>query len=421
MLEIIESLLKETSVLQDTQFQIKEGVDWHKLHKLKETVNFTVMSTRHLNDQERTSLALELMSYRIRYHFLSKAQIILKLEGIDIEVLRNLLHCSTTYLPFGQRQQSSQISLSKVNLIKDRWYQIEVNYSPVGSMPFIPLQIAKSSVIDSIDDIEPISNTDLGLSLVNTFSATRFEFQTIVDDDNSNIAMITFWVPRDAGLSFPSDHSFTHKEGKKVSLTIEHCGGISPQTGAPGEPPRHETKGEHWRRVGERLNPSFKNRLTVIAPASSQSSSQKRRFGLLKESHVEYLNLPVSCTYAEEIYPWILFLSPLPETEYLDVFLTHFGQCETVRADKGNFLKHSSQRPDGIAKQTRILLLQLPSGRQCQINRIEGSEGAPYLTKVDALHIYPFNDCQLMLIVPPLIDYRTLLISNSGLVVSRVW
>ena len=243
MLEIIESLLKETSVRQDTQFQIKEGVDWHKLHKLKETVNFTVMSTRHLNDQERTSLALELMSYRIRYHFLSKAQIILKLEGIDIEVLRNLFHCSTTYLPFGQRQQSTQISLSKVNLIKDRWYQIEVNYSPVGSMPFIPLQIAKSSVIDSIDDIEPISNKDLGLSLVNTFSATRFEFQTIVDDNNSNIAMITFWVPRDAGLSFPSDHSFTHKEGKKVSLTIEHCGGISPQTGAPGEPPRHETKG----------------------------------------------------------------------------------------------------------------------------------------------------------------------------------
>ena len=111
----------------------------------------------------------------------------------------------------------------------------------------------------------------------------------------------------------------------------------------------------------------------------------------------------------------------MPETEYLDVLLTHFGQCETVRADKGNFLKHSSQRPDGIAKQTRILLLQLPSGRQCQINRIEGSEGAPYLTKFDALHIYPFNDCQLMLIVPPLIDYRTLLISNSGLVVSRVW
>ena len=102
------------------------------------------------------------MSYRIKYYFLSKAQIILKLEGIDIEVLRNLLHCSTTYLPFGQRQQSSQIALRKVKLIKGKWYQMEVNYSPVGSMPLIPLQVAKSSVIDCIDEGEPIINTELG-------------------------------------------------------------------------------------------------------------------------------------------------------------------------------------------------------------------------------------------------------------------
>ena len=176
------------------------------------------MSTRHLNDQERTLLASELMSYRIKYYFLSKAQIILKLEGIDVEVLRNLLHCSTTYLPFGQRQQSSQITLSKVELIKGKWYQMEVNYSPVGSMPLIPLQIAKSSVIDCIDEGEPIINTELGLSLASTFSATRFEFQIIVDEDNSNIAMITFWAPRDASFSFPRDHSFTNNEGKKISF-----------------------------------------------------------------------------------------------------------------------------------------------------------------------------------------------------------
>ena len=120
-------------------------------------------------------------------------------------------------------------------------------------------------------------------------------------------------------------------------------------------------------------------------------------------------------------YPWILFLNSLPESEYLDVFLTRFGQCETVKADSGNYLKHCSQRLECLAKHTRIVLLQLPSGRQCQINRIEGTEGAPYLTKVDALHIYPFKDCQLMLIVPPLLDYRALLTSTSRLVVSKVW
>ena len=232
--EVIESLMKETSVLQDTQFQIKEGPDWHRLHKLKETDNFTVMSTRHLNDQERTSLASELKSYRIKFYFLSKAQIILKLEGIDIEILRNLLHCTTTYLPFGQRQQSSQVSLGNIKAIRGKWYEMEVTYSPVGSMPLIPLQIAKSSVIDCIDEGEPIINTELGLSLASTFSATRFEVQTIVEDDNSNVAMITFWVPRDLNFSFPCNHTFTDNEGMKFSFAVEHFGCILPANWCSG-------------------------------------------------------------------------------------------------------------------------------------------------------------------------------------------
>ena len=29
--EIIESLLEEANALQDTQFQIKEGIDWYRL------------------------------------------------------------------------------------------------------------------------------------------------------------------------------------------------------------------------------------------------------------------------------------------------------------------------------------------------------------------------------------------------------
>lgn len=213
--EIIESLLEEASVLQDTQFQIKEGIDWYRLHKLCETTIFAVMSTRHLSDQERTSLALELMSFRIKYFSLSKAQIVLQLDGIDIEVLRDLLHCSTTYLPFGQRQQSSQVALSQVKPLKGKWYQMEVHYSPVGSMPLIPLQIMKSSVITYLYD-EPIVGTELGLALVKDFSATRFECQTVVDDDNSNVAMVTFWIPRSVKCVFPHDYSLTNKDGKKI-------------------------------------------------------------------------------------------------------------------------------------------------------------------------------------------------------------
>ena len=419
--EVIETLIRETSVLQDTQFQVKEGVDWPRLQRFKEAETFTVMSTRHLSDQERTSLASELMSYRIKFYFLSKAQIVLSLEGIDIEVLRNLLHCTTTYLPFGQRQQSSQVSIGNVKYIANRWYEMSVTYSPVGSMPLIPLQIAKSSVIDCLDEGEPIINTELGLSLASTFSAARFEFQTIVEEDNSNVAMITFWAPRDLNIPFPCNHTFTDKDGMKFSFTVEHCGCILPQTEAPGEPPRHETKSEHWRKIGEQLNPSFKNRLTVIAPASAQNSSQRRRFGLLKESHVDLPDQPVSYTYAEETYPWILFLHALPEPDYLDVFLTRFSRCEAVKVDSGTYRPRSSQSPESLAKHARILLLQLPSGKQCQINRVEGAEEAPYLTKVDALHIYPFKDCYLMLFVPPLIDHYTLLMSATRPLVVKVW
>ena len=379
------------------------------------------MSTRHLSDQERTSLALEFMSFRIKYFSLSKAQVVLQLDGVDIEVLRNLLHCSTTYLPFGQRQQSSQVSLSQVKLLKGKWYQMEVHYSPVGSMPLIPLQIMKSSVITYLVDDEPIAGTELGLALVKDFSATRFECQTVVDDDNSNVAMVTFWIPRSVKCAFPRDCSLTNKDGKKTRFTIKHCGNILPQTGAPGEPPRHETKSEHWRRVGENRNPSYKNRLTVIAPASSQSSPQKRRFGLLKESYVDSSNQHVSYTYAEETYPWILFLDFLPEIEYIDVFSTHFGHFETVSAATGDFQKQCTVRHDNISKQMRIMSFQLPSGRQCQINRVEGMDDSRYLTKVDALHIYPFKDCQLVVLVHPYIDYRTLLTSEVKLVVSTIW
>lgn len=180
---------------------------------------------------------------------------------------------------------------------------MEVSYTPVGSMPLLPLQVLKSSIAAYVSDEETIEGTTVGASLISTFSATRFEFQTIVDDDNNYIAVLTFFVPRGAHTTFPCDHTIVYQNGKKVSFTIEHCGNILPQTGAPGEPPRHETKQEHWKKVGEKLNPSFKNRLTVIAPASCLSPWQKRRYGMLREAQTEYANQPVSYTYAEEVYP----------------------------------------------------------------------------------------------------------------------
>ena len=217
--EEIKLLLEQSNTSQDTQFQIKEGVDWNRMQKLRETTTFTVMSTRHLGDQERSSLAQELMSFRIKYFFLSKAQVILQLEGTDIEVLRNLLHCSTTYLPFGQRQQSAQISLSQVAAIGGKWHRIEAKFSPVGSMPSIPLQIVKSSILSLVENEVDVTDTDLGFALINTyntFSATKFEYQVIVSEDNVNTPMLTFWIANDIKRNFPCSFSVRTHMLKKL-------------------------------------------------------------------------------------------------------------------------------------------------------------------------------------------------------------
>ena len=407
--EEIGLLIQQSDTSQDTQFQVKEGVDWNRMQRLKETADWTVMSTRHLNDQNRLSLAQELMSFRIKYYFLSKAQIIMKLSGIDIEVLRNLLHCSTTYLPFGQRQQSTQVSIGQITPLGGKFHRIVVNYSPIGSIPNIPLQIAKSSILPLIENEDDIVSTDLGYALISTFVAIKFEFHVVVNEDNANIPMLTFWIPHDIKRKFPSNFSVKDKEGTTISFTIEHCGNILPQTGAPGEPPRHETKGEHWRRVGEKSNPSFKNRLTVIAPASTQSAPQKRRFGLLKDAAVTFNRQQISYTYAEETFPWILFLERPPESEVLNTFLTHFGDTESVRGGQGDYCKQSFLQSESISKFTRILMFELPSGKKCQVNRIDGAEESLYLTKVDALQVYSFKASYLVILVPPFIDFKALL------------
>ena len=214
---------------------------------------------------------------------------------------------------------------------------------------------------------------------------------------------------------------FLSQGQKRIVLTIEHCGNILPQTGAPGEPPRHETKGEHWRRIGEKCNPSFKNRLTVIAPVSTHNASQKRRFGLLKDSAVDLLTQQVSYTYSEEIYPWILFLDSIPERDTLDTFLTHFSHFESVNSAKGDFCKQSSLRFEQVSKFTRIMMFEIPSGKQCQINRVDGLESSLYLTKVDALQIYPFKACYLVMLVPPHFDFSAMLTADTEVEAIAAW
>ena len=98
------------------------------------------------------------------------------------------------------------------------------------------------------------------------------------------------------------------------------------------------------------------------------------------------------------------FLDVLPELDSFDTFMTLFGQFENVFSTQGEFQKQSNSGLEATSKQPRIISFHLASGRHIQLNRVEGKDSSPYLTKVDALQILPFTSCQLVILVPPYIE-----------------
>ena len=66
----------------------------------------------------------------------------------------------------------------------------------------------------------------------------------------------------------------------------------------------------------------------------------------------------MSYTYAEETYPWILFLD-VPELDSFDTFMTLFGQFENVFSAQGEFQKQSNSGLETTSKQPRIISFHL--------------------------------------------------------------
>ena len=66
-------------------------------------------------------------------------------------------------------------------------------------------------------------------------------------------------------------------------------------------------------------------------------------------------------------------------------------------------------------------MFKIPSGKQCQINRVDGLESSLYLTKVDALQIYPFKVCYLVMLVPPHFDFRAMLTADTEVEAIAAW
>ena len=105
----------------------------------------------------------------------------------------------------------------------------------------------------------------------------------------------------------------------------------------------------------------------------------------------------------------------------LDTFLTHFSHFESVNSAKGDFCKQSSLRFEQVSKFTRIMMFEIPSGKQCQINRVDGLESSLYRTKVDALQIYPFKACYLVMLVPLYFDFSAILTADTKVEAIAAW
>ena len=92
-----------------------------------------------------------------------------------------------------------------------------------------------------------------------------------------------------------------------------------------------------------------------------------------------------------------------------------------MNSAKGEFCKQNFLRFEQVSKFTRIMMFEIPSGRQCQINRVDGLESSLYLTKVDALQIYPFKTCYLVMLVPPHFDFNTMLTADTKVEAVAAW
>ena len=66
-------------------------------------------------------------------------------------------------------------------------------------------------------------------------------------------------------------------------------------------------------------------------------------------------------------------------------------------------------------------MFEIPTGRQCQINRVDGLESSLYLTKVDALQIYPFKACYLVMLVPPYFDFSAMITADTKVEAIAAW
>ena len=206
---VIQFLFRQATADELSMFQYKEGIDWVTYHARGLQHEYTVLSVQHIGEDELLGLAAELVRFGIQHYFVSRTILVLQLDGLDFEKLRNLVLSTTIYIPFGTRQQSFQLVIKNINISDDTLTQFVVNLSPVGSVPYIPLQIDKQQVGELVQGTDIVDAAALGKHLQQKFQAHKFEDQSVVEDDGSYKPVITFLIPA-TNKTFPIPEILKH-------------------------------------------------------------------------------------------------------------------------------------------------------------------------------------------------------------------
>ena len=138
------------------------------------TCNTNVLSTRHLGNEELLGLAAELVRFGIQKYSISRTLLAPQLHGLDLEKLRNLVLNTSTYIPFA-RQQSFQVLVKDAEILGDTLRRVRVSPSPVGSIPYILIEIDLQQAEILVQGSADIETSQLGTHLARKFAHTVVE------------------------------------------------------------------------------------------------------------------------------------------------------------------------------------------------------------------------------------------------------
>ena len=113
----------------------------------------------------------EFVQLRIQHYFVSKTILLLQLDGLEMEKLRNLALSTNTFFPFGTSQQSFQLAINHVRNVCAKTTTFDATISYLGSVPYTIFQVPKQ-VDEVLKMTSNIEDSVFGNHMRNKFVAS---------------------------------------------------------------------------------------------------------------------------------------------------------------------------------------------------------------------------------------------------------